>query len=67
MAQRKTQKQRKTQRKTQKQRKTQRAQKGGGGDWLKEVKEAHKELKRKDKDASLGDAMKLASTRRKGN
>jgi hypothetical protein len=56
MAQRKTQKQRKTQRKV---------QKAGGGDWLKEVKEAHKELKRKDKNASLGQAMKLASTRRK--
>ena len=61
MAQRKTQKQRKNQkrRKTQKQR--------GGGDWLNEVKEAHKELKRKDKDASLGDAMKLASSRRKNS
>jgi len=61
MAQRKTQKQRKTQRKTQKQKQR------GGGDWLNEVKEAHKELKRKDKDASLGDAMKLASSRRKNS
>ena len=61
MAQRKTQKQRKSQRKSQ--RKTQKQR--GGGDWLNEVKEAHKELKRKDKDASLGDAMKLASSRRK--
>jgi len=52
------------QRKTQRQ-KQRKVQKAGGGDWLKEVKEAHKELKRKDKNASLGQAMKLASTRRK--
>jgi hypothetical protein len=49
------------QRKTQKKQK----QKQKGGNWLKEVKDAHTELKKKNRDASLGDAMKLASKRRK--
>ena len=51
------------QRKTQKKQKQKQKQKGGN--WLKEVKEAHAELKKKNRDASLGDAMKLASKRRK--
>jgi hypothetical protein len=50
------------------QRKTQRKnkmQKQKGGSWLEEVKQVHSELKKKNRDASLGDAMKEASKRRK--
>ena len=50
------------------QRKTQRKnkmQKQKGGSWLEEVKKVHAELKKKNRDASLGDAMKEASKRRK--
>jgi len=38
--------------------------KAGKSNWMTMVKNAHAELKRKDSTASLGDAMKLASSRR---
>ena len=54
-------------RKQQKQKQKQKSLKQKGGNWLKEVKQAHTELKKKNPDASLGDAMKLASKRRKSH
>jgi len=36
-----------------------------GGDWAQAVKRVYAEMKRKDSNASLGDAMKEASRRRK--
>ena len=36
-----------------------------GGDWAQSVKRVYAEMKRKDSSASLGDAMKEASRRRK--
>ncbi len=36
-----------------------------GGDWAASVKRVYAELKRKDRNAKLGDAMKEASRRRK--
>ena len=36
-----------------------------GGDWAEAVKRVYAEMKRKDSNASLGDAMKEASRRRK--
>lgn len=36
-----------------------------GGDWAQSVKRVYAEMKRKDSNASLGDAMKEASRRRK--
>jgi hypothetical protein len=45
----------------------QKKQRGGNGadDWRKFVMEVHAELKKKNKDAKFGDAMKEASKRRK--
>lgn len=67
MAQRNTReahKQKEKQRQKQKQKTLK--QKGGNlTPWLKEVKAAHRELKQKNPDTPLGDAMKLASKRRK--
>ena len=42
-------------------------QRGGNGadDWRKFVMDVHAELKKKNKDAKFGDAMKEASKRRK--
>ena len=39
--------------------------KGGAMKWHQMVKKVHAELKKKKKDASLGDAMKEASKRKK--
>ena len=39
---------------------TRRAQSGGASAWLKHVKKVYASLKKKSKDASLGDAMKAA-------
>ncbi len=48
-------------------RKSRKTRKAGrkGGDWAQAVKRVYAELKRKDRNASLGDAMKEASRRRK--
>jgi len=52
--------------KQQKQKQKTLKQKGGKlSHWQKEVKDAHRELKQKNPSAPLGDAMKLASKRRK--
>jgi hypothetical protein len=46
-------------------RKTQSGGKRKGSDWAKAVKRVYEELKRKDRKASLADAMKEASRRKK--
>jgi hypothetical protein len=40
------------------------AKKGRGTPWTKFVKKIYDEMKRKDKNAKLGDAMKMASKRK---
>jgi len=40
------------------------AKKGKGTPWTKFVKKVYDEMKRKDKNAKLGDAMKMASKRK---
>lgn len=57
----KTRRNRKTARKDRKSRKVGRK----ASDWAQSVKRVYAELKRKDRNASLGDAMKEASKRRK--
>jgi hypothetical protein len=48
-----------------KQKKETRKQPAGASNWLKEVRSVHMELKQKNREATLKEAMKEASRRRK--